>query len=32
VEGFNNVMPANIAEKMTDQQVDDMIRLIESLR
>lgn len=32
VEGYNNVMPANIAEKMTDQQVDDMIRLIESLR
>lgn len=32
VEGFNNIMPANIAEKMTDQQVEDVIRLIESLR
>lgn len=32
VEGYNNLMPANIAEKMTDQQVDDIIRLIESLK
>lgn len=32
VEGYQNLMPANIAEAMTDDQVDDVIRFIESLR
>jgi cytochrome c oxidase subunit 2 len=32
VDGYNNLMPANIAEQMTDQQVEDVIRLIESLK
>lgn len=32
VEGFNNLMPANIAQTMTEQQVEDVIRLIESLK
>jgi len=32
VAGFQNLMPANIASDMTDDQVNDIIRLIESLR
>lgn len=32
VQGYQNLMPANIAEAMTDDQVDDVIRFIESLR
>jgi cytochrome c oxidase subunit 2 len=32
VEGYQNLMPANIAESMTDDQVDDVIRFIESLK
>jgi cytochrome c oxidase subunit 2 len=32
VEGFQNVMPPNIAADMTDQQVEDVIAFIESLK
>ncbi len=32
VEGFQNLMPANVAADMTDAQVSDVIRFIESLR
>ncbi len=31
VQGFQNVMPANIAEGMTDEQVEDVIEYIKSL-
>jgi cytochrome c oxidase subunit II len=30
--GFQNLMPANIATDMTDEQIDDVIAFIESLR
>jgi cytochrome c oxidase subunit II len=32
VEGFQNLMPANAAADMTDEQINDVIRFIESLR
>jgi len=32
VEGFPNAMPANIAESMTDRQVQDIIEFIKSLK
>lgn len=32
VEGFQNLMPANVAADLTDSQIDDIIRFIESLR
>jgi cytochrome c oxidase subunit 2 len=32
VEGFANLMPANVAADMTDDQVNDVIRFIESLK
>ncbi len=32
VQGFTNVMPANIAQNMTDAQVQDVIALIKSLK
>ena len=32
VEGFQNLMPANAAADMTDDQVNDVIRFIESLK
>jgi cytochrome c oxidase subunit 2 len=32
VEGFQNIMPPNIAADMTDQQVQDVIAYIESLK
>ncbi len=32
VDGFPNAMPANIAEKMTDKQVLDVIEFIKSLK
>jgi cytochrome c oxidase subunit 2 len=32
VEGFQNLMPANVATDMTDAQISDIIRFIESLR
>ncbi len=32
VEGFQNLMPANVAADMTDAQISDIIRFIESLR
>ena len=32
VEGFQNLMPANVASDMTDAQISDIIRFIESLR
>jgi cytochrome c oxidase subunit 2 len=32
VQGFQNVMPANIAEGMTDDQVQDVIEYIKSLQ
>lgn len=32
VEGFQNLMPANVAADMTDDQINDVIRFIESLR
>ncbi len=31
VQGYANVMPANIADAMTDEQIEDIIRFIESL-
>lgn len=32
VEGFQDLMPANVAADMTDDQINDVIRFIESLR
>jgi cytochrome c oxidase subunit 2 len=32
VEGFQNLMPANVAADMSDDQINDIIRFIESLR
>lgn len=32
VEGFQNLMPANVAADMSDEQINDVIRFIESLR
>jgi cytochrome c oxidase subunit 2 len=32
VQGFTNIMPPNIAEKMTDAQVQDVIEYIKSLK
>jgi cytochrome c oxidase subunit 2 len=32
VQGFQNVMPPNIAQDMSDQQVEDVIAFIESLK
>jgi cytochrome c oxidase subunit 2 len=32
VEGFANLMPANVAADMTDDQINDVIRFIESLK
>jgi hypothetical protein len=32
VQGYQNVMPANIAEGMTDEQVQDVIEYIKSLQ
>jgi cytochrome c oxidase subunit 2 len=32
VEGFQNLMPANVSADMTDDQINDIIRLIESLK
>jgi cytochrome c oxidase subunit 2 len=32
VQGFTNVMPSNIAQNMTDAQVQDVIELIKSLK
>jgi cytochrome c551/c552 len=32
VQGFQNIMPPNIAQDMTDGQVEDVIAFIESLK
>lgn len=32
VEGYQDLMPANVAADMTDDQINDVIRFIESLR
>jgi cytochrome c oxidase subunit 2 len=32
VAGFQNVMPAGVAQDMTDEQIDDVIEYIKSLR
>ncbi|OGO40135.1 MAG: hypothetical protein A2Z04_03260 [Chloroflexi bacterium RBG_16_57_9] len=32
VKGFNNIMPANVADQMTDDQVKDVIEYIKSLK
>lgn len=32
VEGYQNIMPANIGEDMTEEQIDDVIAFIESLQ
>lgn len=32
VEGFADLMPPNVADALTDEQIDDIIRFIESLR
>ena len=32
VEGFQNLMPANVAADMSDDKVNDVIRFIESLK
>jgi cytochrome c oxidase subunit 2 len=32
VAGYQDLMPANIAEGMTDEQIEDVIAFIESLR
>jgi cytochrome c oxidase subunit 2 len=32
VEGFANIMPPNVADSMTDEQIEDIIRFIESLK
>lgn len=32
VEGFQNLMPVNVAVDMTDEQINDVIRFIESLK
>jgi cytochrome c oxidase subunit 2 len=32
VQGFQNLMPANIAADLTDDQINDLIRFIESLK
>jgi cytochrome c oxidase subunit 2 len=32
VEGYQNIMPANIAQDMTNEQIDDVIEFIKSLQ
>ena len=32
VEGYQNIMPANIGEDLTDEQIDDLIAYVESLQ
>jgi hypothetical protein len=32
VAGYQNIMPENIAADMTDEQIDDLIAFIESLK